>query len=125
MTSRLTTPLSLAAAAAAAAAAAFGLAWSGDAAPDRPGDLFSSAQAVVGRPLTPMSYAGVARRTTRRTVAATAAYPMPMAPPPPPVVVSQPQTVVVTQPAAPQPSYPPECTKFISDSTGEVYYRCP
>ncbi len=26
------------------------------------------AQAVVGRPLTPMSYAGVARRTSRRTV---------------------------------------------------------
>ena len=26
-----------------------------------------SAQAVVGRPLTPLSYAGVARRTTRRT----------------------------------------------------------
>jgi len=31
----------------------------------------STAQAVVGRPLTPMSYAGVARRTTRRSVAAT------------------------------------------------------
>ncbi len=31
------------------------------------------AQAVVGRPLTPVSYAGAARRTTRRTVAATAA----------------------------------------------------
>lgn len=27
------------------------------------------AQAIIGRPLTPMSYAGVARRTTRRTVA--------------------------------------------------------
>jgi hypothetical protein len=32
------------------------------------------AQAVVGRPLTPMSYAGVARRTTRRTVRRTAYY---------------------------------------------------
>ncbi|MBS2031816.1 MAG: hypothetical protein JST54_28225 [Deltaproteobacteria bacterium] len=31
------------------------------------------ALAVVGRPLTPMSYAGVARRTTRRTVYATSA----------------------------------------------------
>ena len=29
------------------------------------------AHAVIGRPLTPVSYAGVARRTTRRTVAAT------------------------------------------------------
>ncbi|MCJ9700133.1 hypothetical protein [Bradyrhizobium sp. SHOUNA76] len=28
----------------------------------------SSAEARVGRPLTPMSYAGVARRTTRRAV---------------------------------------------------------
>jgi hypothetical protein len=27
------------------------------------------AQAIIGRPLTPVSYAGVARRTTRRTVA--------------------------------------------------------
>jgi len=30
------------------------------------GSLVSSAEARVGRPLTPMSYAGVARRTTRR-----------------------------------------------------------
>jgi hypothetical protein len=30
------------------------------------------ANAVVGRPLTPVSYAGVARRTTRRTVRRTA-----------------------------------------------------
>ena len=31
--------------------------------------LLSQAKARVGRPLTPMSYAGVARRTTRRAVA--------------------------------------------------------
>ena len=31
------------------------------------GPLVSTAQAVVGRPLTPVSYAGVARRTSRRT----------------------------------------------------------
>ena len=30
--------------------------------------LVSSAEARIGRPLTPMSYAGVARRTTRRAV---------------------------------------------------------
>lgn len=35
--------------------------------------LFSVAEARVGRPLTPMSYAGVARRTTRRAVAVGAA----------------------------------------------------
>lgn len=33
----------------------------------------SSAQARVGRPLTPLSYAGVARRTTRRAVVGGAA----------------------------------------------------
>ena len=33
----------------------------------------STAEARVGRPATPVSYAGVARRTTRRTVGATAA----------------------------------------------------
>jgi hypothetical protein len=33
----------------------------------------TSAEAVIGRPLTPMSYAGVARRTTRRAVAVGAA----------------------------------------------------
>lgn len=32
--------------------------------------LISRAEARIGRPLTPMSYAGVARRTTRRAVAA-------------------------------------------------------
>ena len=38
------------------------------------GPALSTAQAVIGRPLTPMSYAGVARRTTRRTAYAGAAY---------------------------------------------------
>jgi hypothetical protein len=37
------------------------------------GALFSEAQARGGRPLTPMSYAGVARRTTRLAVAVGAA----------------------------------------------------
>jgi hypothetical protein len=32
------------------------------------GWLVSQASAVIGRPLTPLSYAGVARRTTRRAV---------------------------------------------------------
>jgi hypothetical protein len=31
--------------------------------------IVSTAQAVVGRPLTPVSYAGVARRTARRCAA--------------------------------------------------------
>jgi len=32
------------------------------------GNLITTASAVIGRPLTPLSYAGVARRTTRRAV---------------------------------------------------------
>jgi hypothetical protein len=32
-------------------------------------DIITPAYAVVGRPLTPMSYAGVARRTARRCAA--------------------------------------------------------
>lgn len=35
--------------------------------------FLSAAEARIGRPLTPMSYAGVARRTTRRAVYGTAA----------------------------------------------------
>lgn len=48
-------------------ALAGGLFWNGETAIDN--GLVSSAEARVGRPLTPMSYAGVARRTTRRAVA--------------------------------------------------------
>lgn len=53
--------------AAAAVTLAGGLLWNGETAIDN--GLISSAEARVGRPLTPMSYAGVARRTTRRAVA--------------------------------------------------------
>ncbi len=47
------------------------------------GVFVGQAHAIIGRPLTPMSYAGVARRTTRRTVyaagavGAAAAHPYP------------------------------------------------
>jgi hypothetical protein len=43
--------------------------WGGQSPLDRQSSLVSSAEARIGRPLTPMSYAGVARRTTRRAVA--------------------------------------------------------
>jgi hypothetical protein len=46
-----------------------GLLWSGQLPLDSRASLVSSAEARIGRPLTPMSYAGVARRTTRRAVA--------------------------------------------------------
>jgi hypothetical protein len=51
-----------------AAAAVFmtGLMWNGTT--TLKSGLVSPAEARVGRPLTPMSYAGVARRTTRRAV---------------------------------------------------------
>jgi hypothetical protein len=45
------------------------LLWSGEVPLDGQSALVSSADARIGRPLTPMSYAGVARRTTRRAVA--------------------------------------------------------
>ena len=45
------------------------LSWNGQLPIDPQASLVSSAQARIGRPLTPMSYAGVARRTTRRAVA--------------------------------------------------------
>jgi hypothetical protein len=38
------------------------------------GSFVTQANAIRGRPLTPMSYAGVARRTTRRAVYGGAAY---------------------------------------------------
>jgi hypothetical protein len=61
LTRKLTVP------AAAAIALAGGLFWNGETSIDK--SLVTSAEARVGRPLTPMSYAGVARRTTRRAVA--------------------------------------------------------
>ena len=52
--------------AAAIAAGVAGLFWSGDVTPSASSSLVTKAQAIIGRPLTPMSYAGVARRTVRR-----------------------------------------------------------
>jgi hypothetical protein len=75
------------------------------------GDMFSpnsqnswvpKAHAVIGRPLTPMSYAGVARRTTTRAVVATGA------------VAAAP---VVAAPAA-------ACVQVVN-AYGQITYRCP
>ena len=68
-----------------------------------PDSLLSQAQAVIGRPLTPLSYAGVARRTTRRAVYAGAAVGAAAAAP---VVVA------------------PACVQVV-DAYGRVYMRCP
>lgn len=75
------------------------------------GNLVSEAQAVIGRPLTPLSYAGVARRTTRRAVAAGAAMGAAAATAP---VYGAP---VVVAPA-------PTCVQ-VADVYGRVYWRCP
>ncbi|WP_249135404.1 hypothetical protein [Bradyrhizobium sp. AUGA SZCCT0222] len=42
--------------------------WGGQLPHNGQSSLVSSAEARIGRPLTPMSYAGVARRTTRRAI---------------------------------------------------------
>nr|WP_085938754.1 hypothetical protein [Beijerinckia indica] len=65
------------------------------------GSLVSSAEAVIGRPLTPMSYAGVARRTTRRAVAVGAAAG-----------------------AAAGAAVVPGCVQVVN-AYGQVYWRCP
>jgi len=65
--------------------------------------LVSQAEARVGRPLTPMSYAGVARRTTRRAVAVGAAG---------------------AAAGAYYGAYPPGCVQVV-DAYGRVVTRCP
>jgi hypothetical protein len=96
--------------------------------------LGREAQAIVGMPLTPMSYAGVARRTTRRVVyteaavattaaagaaAASAAAAQPKPPPPPPPAAA---------PAGPVPigtvvtALPPGCVA--TPIGGVEYYNC-
>ena len=52
--------------AAAFTAGVAGLFWSGNVTPSTKSSLVTEAQAIIGRPLTPVSYAGVARRTVRR-----------------------------------------------------------
>ena len=86
---------------AAAAIFAGGLLWSGKAAID--GSFVSEAEARIGRPLTPMSYAGVARRTTRRAVVGGA--------------------VVGGAVAAGAYYATPGCAQVV-DAYGQVYTRC-
>jgi hypothetical protein len=57
-----------------AGAAGLGLLMIDDASPITSGSFVTKAHAVIGRPATPMSYAGVARRTTRRDVYGAGAY---------------------------------------------------
>jgi hypothetical protein len=72
------------------------------------------AHAVIGRPLTPASYAGVARRTTRRTAYAAGA------------VAATTPAVVATAPVVPTAgvvtSLPGGCAR--AGAEGTVYYQC-
>jgi hypothetical protein len=87
--------------AAAIAAFAAGLSWNGNGGVVESG-FFSEAQARIGRPLTPMSYAGVARRTTRRAVVGGA---------------------VVGGAVAAGAYYAPSCVQVV-DVYGQVAVRC-
>jgi hypothetical protein len=98
---------------------------------DVPGDGLAvrSANAIVGAPLTPVSVAGVARRTTRRvvateaavattaaaTTAAAASAPNPSAPPPAAPGAPLPVGSIVT-------ALPPGCVQTILN--GIAYERC-
>ena len=68
------------------------------------GSFISQAEARVGRPATPMSYAGVARRTTRRSVAYGAAAGAAVA-----------GTYYYAAPGCQQ----------VVNSYGQIVYRCP
>ena len=89
--------------AAAVAAFAAGLSWNGTSSSLVETGFFSEAQARIGRPLTPMSYAGVARRTTRRAVVGGA--------------------VVGGAVAAGAYYAAPTCAQVV-DAYGQVYTRC-
>jgi hypothetical protein len=67
--------------------------------------LVSQANAIIGRPLTPLSYAGVARRTTRRAVVGGAMVGGAVVVAPAPVVVG------------------PACVQAV-DVYGRIYMRC-
>jgi hypothetical protein len=80
-------------------ALAAGFAWDGSVDSVVGISLETPAFAVIGRPLTPLSYAGVARRTTRRAVAVGAAAAA--APPPQVVVVPAPTTTTCVDKVGP------------------------
>jgi len=89
-----------------AAATGFMVLFAADRTPLNNPGLVTTADARIGRPLTPMSYAGVARRTTRRAVAVGAAATAGAAVYAAPVVVA------------------PSCYQAV-DAYGRVYTRCP
>jgi hypothetical protein len=110
---------------------AFAVLFTADLALDAPLGLRfpGEAHALIGAPLTPMSYAGVARRTTRRVVAteatvataatasaAAAATAQPKPPPPPPPAAGPVPIGTVVQ------ALPPGCAA--TPIGGVEYYNC-
>jgi hypothetical protein len=93
--------------------AGLALVWNGNSPLNTQASLVSSAEAIIGRPLTPLSYAGVARRTTARAVgygvAAGAVYGGAVYGGP--VVVAAPVVVA------------PSCVQAV-DPYGRIYTRC-
>lgn len=69
-----------------------------------PGSFVTQAHAIIGRPLTPLSYAGVARRTTARAVTAGA--------------------IAAGAAAAAPVVVAPACVQAV-DPYGRIYMRCP
>jgi hypothetical protein len=97
----------------AAAACVTALSWNGELSPTAAG--ISTAQAIIGRPLTPMSFAGVARRTAwRGGYAYGFGYPGAYVGVPAPVVVGP--AVVAAAPLA-------GCIQVVN-AYGQVTYRC-
>jgi hypothetical protein len=103
-----------------------------DLAPDSPLGLrfVGDARAIIGVPLSPVSYAGVARRTTRRVVAveataataatATAAAAAAQPKPPPPPAAPPPAGPVAIGTVV--PALPPGCVA--TPIKGVEYYNC-
>jgi hypothetical protein len=104
MTSSITRTLQLTAA---AATIVIGLSISDNAFVNQ-GSFVTQAHAIIGRPLTPLSYAGVARRTTARAVTAGA------------VAAGAVGAAAVAAPVVVAPA----CVQVV-DAYGRIYMRCP
>ena len=103
----------------AGSAFAAGMIWSGELRPADPGDLVAQAQAIVGRPRTPVSVAGVARRTTVRAVSTTSAANASAA-----AASSAAASAAAASAAAAAAAVPAGCVR-VTDPNGVAYTRCP
>jgi hypothetical protein len=80
----------------------------------QPNFLVTKAHAIIGRPLTPLSYAGVARRTTRRAYYGAPVYGAPLYGAP---VYGAPVYAATVYAA-------PACVQVVN-VYGQITYRCP